>query len=50
MRNCYKEGHDIIFFVTFIGLFAVGVGSFLFHSTLWCEFSAVQDAYEMGVY
>ena len=36
MRNCIKEGHDPIFFITFLGLLAVGVGSFLFHSTLWC--------------
>jgi hypothetical protein len=38
MRNCLKEGHDLIFFISFMGLFVVGVGSFLFHSTLWCEF------------
>jgi dihydroceramidase len=41
MRNCYREGHDPIFFVAFMGYFVVGVGSFMFHSTLWCELSVL---------
>lgn len=34
MINCYKNKHDDIFFITFVGYFLVGTGSFLFHSTL----------------
>ncbi|KAI9883222.1 MAG: hypothetical protein M1823_005015 [Watsoniomyces obsoletus] len=33
-RNCWKYGHDRIFFVAFVGCFLVATGSFLFHSTL----------------
>ena len=36
--NCYREGHDKIFLITFGGYAAVGTGSFLFHSTLKCKF------------
>ncbi|KAF8542117.1 ceramidase [Trichophaea hybrida] len=43
MRNCYKEGHDVIFFVAFMGYFVVGVGSFLFHSTLWYSMQLVDE-------
>jgi len=32
--NCRKHGHDGIFLVTFCGYACVGVGSFLFHTTL----------------
>ncbi|KJY02154.1 alkaline dihydroceramidase like protein [Zymoseptoria brevis] len=34
MYNCYKHGHDRVFFVTFLGYFFVGTGSFAFHATL----------------
>lgn len=36
IRNCRKEGHDTIFFVTFVGYLLVGTGSFFFHTTLKC--------------
>lgn len=38
LRNCWSERHDVIFAVTFTGYLCVGVGSFLFHATLWCRF------------
>ena len=34
MRSCIVHGHDAIFLVSFLGYLAVGLGSFLFHSTL----------------
>jgi dihydroceramidase len=34
LRSCIKHGHDTIFTVSFLGYLAVGLGSFLFHSTL----------------
>ncbi|KAF2460775.1 alkaline phytoceramidase [Lineolata rhizophorae] len=34
IANCIRNGHDMIFLIAFIGYFAVGTGSFLFHSTL----------------
>ncbi|WPG99351.1 Hypothetical protein R9X50_00216500 [Acrodontium crateriforme] len=34
MYNCYKHGHDRIFFITFFGYLIVGSGSFAFHATL----------------
>ncbi|KAJ9668705.1 alkaline ceramidase ydc1 [Coniosporium apollinis] len=34
IANCLRNGHDGIFLVTFIGYLLVGIGSFLFHSTL----------------
>lgn len=34
MLNCWKNGHDRIFFITFFGYLLVGSGSFAFHSTL----------------
>lgn len=36
IRNCLKEGHDKVFLLTWMSLMVVGIGSFLFHSTLWC--------------
>ncbi|TGZ79692.1 alkaline phytoceramidase [Ascodesmis nigricans] len=47
--SCYgiyttlKEGHDRIFTVTFCGLLCVGVGSFLFHATLWYSMQLVDE-------
>jgi hypothetical protein len=38
MYNCYRNGHEWIFFVTFAGYLVVGSGSFLFHATLKCTF------------
>lgn len=43
-RNCYRNQHDDIFMVTFVGYFLVGVGSFLFHSTLKCRFRSFSQA------
>lgn len=37
MHNCWKNGHDSVFFVTFLGYLLVGSGSFAFHSTLKCK-------------
>ncbi|EGD86661.1 hypothetical protein H112_05167 [Trichophyton rubrum D6] len=34
IRSCRKNGHDAIFQVAFLGYLLVGLGSFLFHSTL----------------
>ncbi|KAK5734853.1 alkaline ceramidase ydc1 [Elasticomyces elasticus] len=34
MYNCYANGHDKIFFLTFVGYLIVGSGSFAFHTTL----------------
>lgn len=36
MYNCWRNGHDRIFFVTYFGYLLVGSGSFAFHSTLKC--------------
>ena len=38
INNCIQNGHDRIFLVTFIGYLVVGTGSFLFHSTLKCQY------------
>ncbi|KAI9819944.1 MAG: hypothetical protein M1827_006514 [Pycnora praestabilis] len=34
MLSCWKQGHDTIFFVSFVGYLLVGTGSFFFHATL----------------
>lgn len=34
MHNCYRHGHDRIFFITFLGYMLVGSGSLAFHATL----------------
>jgi len=34
IRNCIRNGHDTVFLVSFLGYLIVGLGSFLFHSTL----------------
>lgn len=36
MLNCYRNGHDRVFFVAFLGYLVVGSGSFAFHTTLKC--------------
>jgi dihydroceramidase len=38
INNCRKNGHDRIFLITFIGYLIVGTGSFLFHTTLKCQY------------
>ncbi len=35
--SCRRNGHDQIFTVAFLGYMIVGMGSFLFHSTLKCK-------------
>ena len=34
IRNCLHNDHDTVFIVAYFGYFLVGVGSFLFHTTL----------------
>ncbi|KAH0603677.1 uncharacterized protein H6S33_007336 [Morchella sextelata] len=43
LRNCWTERHDVIFAVTFAGYLCVGVGSFLFHATLWYSMQLVDE-------
>ncbi|KAI5819691.1 ceramidase-domain-containing protein [Pyronema omphalodes] len=43
MRNVLREGHDKIFFVAFAGYCCVGIGSFLFHATLWYSMQLVDE-------
>lgn len=38
IRNCLKNGHEIVFLVSYIGYLLVGCGSFLFHASLKCMF------------
>ena len=38
INNCIQNGHDNIFLITFIGYLVVGTGSFLFHTTLKCQY------------
>ena len=35
--NCWTQGHDRIFLISFLGYLIVGSGSFLFHATLKCK-------------
>lgn len=37
--SCIRNKHDSIFLVAYIGYLVVGIGSFLFHSTLKCKLS-----------
>ena len=37
MLNCWRNGHDRVFFVAFLGYLIVGSGSFAFHTTLKCR-------------
>jgi dihydroceramidase len=37
ITNCVWNGHDTVFLIAFCGYLVVGVGSFLFHSTLKCK-------------
>jgi len=34
VKSCRKHGHDTVFSVAYFGYFLVGLGSFMFHSTL----------------
>ncbi len=36
VKSCRKHGHDTVFEVAYYGYFLVGLGSFMFHSTLKC--------------
>jgi dihydroceramidase len=36
VRSCRKYGHDFVFEVAYYGYFLVGMGSFMFHTTLKC--------------
>ncbi|RPA85718.1 alkaline phytoceramidase [Ascobolus immersus RN42] len=46
MYNCVKQGHDIVFFVTFLGYLVIGLGSLAFHSTLWCKLPPPRPPYQ----
>ena len=37
IANCLKYGHDTVFLVAFTSYTCIGVGSFIFHSTLKCK-------------
>ncbi|KAI5810114.1 alkaline ceramidase-like protein [Peziza echinospora] len=41
--NCYKEQHDKVFLVAWLSFMVVGVGSFLFHATLWYSMQLVDE-------
>ena len=34
--DCFREGHDKVFVVAFLGYAFVGLGSSFYHTTLWC--------------
>ena len=36
INSCRKHGHDTVFAVAYFGYFLVGIGSFMFHTTLKC--------------
>jgi dihydroceramidase len=36
IKSCRKYSHDSVFAVTYFGYFLVGIGSFMFHTTLKC--------------
>lgn len=40
LLSCRRNGHDAIFCVAFVGYLLVGLGSFLFHTTLSCELAS----------
>lgn len=41
LANCYRNKHDTVFFMAYLSYLFIGVGSFLFHSTLKCTYSAL---------
>lgn len=43
MLNCIKHKHDPVFTVTWASFMIVGIGSFLFHSTLWYSMQLVDE-------
>lgn len=38
LANCYRNKHDTVFFMAYLSYLLIGIGSFLFHSTLKCRF------------
>ena len=38
ISNCVRNGHDTVFLVGFISYLIIGLGSFLFHSSLNCMY------------
>ena len=48
LTNCYRNGHDRVFSVAFVGYFVVGFGSFLFHTTLSCEWHRSRSPSRIG--
>jgi Ceramidase len=49
IRNCIRNGHDTVFLVSFLGYLIVGLGSFLFHSTLKCTSIIKSPIYNRNV-
>jgi dihydroceramidase len=47
IRNCIRNSHDTVFLVSFVGYLIVGLGSFLFHSSLKCT-STIQSTTHNG--
>lgn len=43
MRSCIINRHDTVFFIALFGYLCVGLGSFLFHSTLWYSMQLVDE-------
>jgi hypothetical protein len=43
IRSCIRNQHDQIFIVSLLGYLVVGTGSFLFHSTLKCEYLPLRE-------
>jgi hypothetical protein len=43
--NSLKYNHDTVFKVAFVGYLLVGSGSFLFHSTLKCQFIKTETCF-----
>jgi len=43
VKSCLKHGHDTVFTVAYIGYFLVGIGSFMFHTTLKYPWQLVDE-------
>ena len=43
LKSCHKHGHDTVFSVAYFGYFLVGIGSFMFHTTLKYPWQLVDE-------
>ena len=43
LKSCRKHGHDTVFSIAYIGYFLVGIGSFMFHTTLKYPWQLVDE-------